>query len=103
LADAKGTTKRPTVIVSPNDAVLIQWRDALILNGVSIDRVIMFQKAQTEGFKGANFILLTRYMVQAEIKELFEYMDMESPPRTKSALFPHATWDNLRKLKNQYE
>jgi hypothetical protein len=103
LADAKGDKKRPTLIVAPNDAVLIQWRDALILNGVSIHRIIMFKKAQTDGFKSANFIMMTRYTIQAEIRELFEYLAMKSPPRTKSALFPHATWDNLRRLKNQYE
>jgi hypothetical protein len=102
MAAAKGAKKRPTVIVSPNEAVQIQWRDALILNGVSIDRIIMFRKAQTDGFADSNFILMTRYTVQAEVKELFEYLALKRPPRTTSALFPHATIDVIQKLQNQY-
>jgi hypothetical protein len=103
LAAAKGAKKRPTVIVSPNDAVLMQWRDALILNGVSIDRIVMFKKAQTDGFADTNFVLLTRYTIQAEVRELFDYLDLNSPPRKTSALFPNVTKQGLRKLKNQYE
>lgn len=104
LAATKGDEKRPTAIVSPNDAVLLQWRDTLIANGVSADRIFVFKKASTEGFDDANFILMTRYSIQSEVRELFKYLAMpdNERPRSKSALFRSTSVLMLKKLRYQY-
>jgi SNF2 family DNA or RNA helicase len=102
LSKAKGQIPLPTLIIAPNDAVLEQWFDALLKNGVSDKRIVMFSKAQVDGLQGDNFILMTRYTAQAEIKDLFENLDVGSPKRTTSALFPGVGPTTLLALHNQY-
>jgi SNF2 family DNA or RNA helicase len=107
LAGAKGLKKRPTAIVAPNDAVLLQWRDTLIRNGVPEERIYLFQKAQDNSkFDEGIFLLMTRYALQSEVKELFDYIgeyeNQKQRPRSTSVLFPHLAPDNLYKLWMQY-
>ncbi|KAL7563119.1 hypothetical protein ACA910_012302 [Epithemia clementina (nom. ined.)] len=108
----KGEKRLPILIVSPNDAVQQQWRDTLLRNGVSDRRIIWFKKGTTtEGFHSNNFILLTRYAAQSEIKSLFEYAEDEAEGGTggpggrtalKSQLFPHLSPYLLQKLRDEY-
>ena len=65
VADTLGKPKLPTLIVSPNDAVQVQWRDTLLMNGVPLKKIIMFAKGSIDGFSSDNFILLTRYTAQS--------------------------------------
>jgi len=115
MAAVRGEPNRPTLMIAPNDAVLKQWVETLIVNGVSPTRVSVFRKAQVHAdpcsSNTSNFVLLTRYTLQSEIKELFDYqieylnscvLTRSLPPRSTSSLFPYAGPDLVLKLMYQY-
>jgi len=106
LSKAKEEKPRPCVIVTPNDAVSVQWRDTLYKNGVAANRIKFFEKGQTSvGFDQDIFLLLTRHRLQAEVKRVFGGLDQarDHPEMARSALFPHVDIDNLLQLKTTYE
>ena len=107
LASAKKQKLRASVIVSPNDAVMLQWRDTLILNGVSKENIFKFQKDQSELDDDCLFLLMTRYSLQAEVKRVFDRIYdsgviNESSGTSSSVLFPAASPTHLRALYCQY-
>jgi len=67
---------RPTVIVSPNDAVQVQWRDTLVKNDILLENIHFFEVGQeSRAFDQAIFLLLTRYTLQSEVKRVFRNLD----------------------------
>ncbi len=74
IADAMDEPKLPTLVISPNEAVQVQWKDTLLRNGVPLNKIVLFRKGGTSGFSSDNFILLTRYTAQSVsfyLKDLF--------------------------------
>jgi SNF2 family DNA or RNA helicase len=108
LAAARNEPARPTIIVSPNDAVQVQWRDTLVKNGVFLEIIHMFERGQpARDFDKPIFVLMTRYTLQREVKHVFDLLEEatknpEAEHLATSVLFPHATIDNLVALKVQY-
>ena len=106
MAATKGERPRPTVIVSPNDAVQVQWRDSLYNNGVLLEHIQEFEKGQrNRDFDKPIFLLLTRHRLQSEVKRVFKNLDnlSRTPDLATSVLFPYAKRDNLKLLRMQYQ
>ena len=109
IAAAKKKKARPTVIVSPNDAVQVQWRDTLVKNGILLEHIHFFEVGQeSRAFDQAIFLLMTRYTLQSEVKRVFGNLDeaMKNPNAAHiatSVLFPHVDLENLKRLKVQYQ
>jgi len=103
ISEAKGRPKLPTVLVSPNHAVSIQWAETLIKAGVSAGRIFQFMpKRSRHQYRGSVYILMTRYHLQTETKYILNL----AKPRSRapySPLFPHAPNPLLIKLLNQYQ
>mmetsp|Transcript_3902 Transcript_3902/g.7991 ORF Transcript_3902/g.7991 Transcript_3902/m.7991 type:complete len:186 (-) Transcript_3902:13-570(-) len=59
----------PTLIVSPNDTVELQWKTTLMENGVRLQNIVHFDRGKHSGFKGDNFVLMSRYTAMAEMRE----------------------------------
>lgn len=60
--------KRPMLIIGPNDAVLNQWDDTLILSGVRKDKIKWFSPNDNDIFStpNDNYILMTRYTLHTD-------------------------------------
>jgi SNF2 family DNA or RNA helicase len=98
------TLKRlPTLVVGPNDAVLLQWEETLLKAGVSPSRIHYFRPKRGLRLEGDIFVLLTRYNLQTEVKNLLEKVNMGNNERPTSPLFPSAPKYLLHTLKNQYQ
>jgi hypothetical protein len=98
------TLKRlPTLVVGPNDAVLLQWEETLLKAGVSPSRIHYFRPKRGLRLEGDIFVLLTRYKLQTEVKNLLQKVKMSNNERPTSPLFPNAPKLLLHKLKNQYQ
>jgi SNF2 family DNA or RNA helicase len=94
--------KRPSLIVTPNRAVLDQWIEALKRNGVRRNRIKTFTKGMAINHTGNDFILMEKSKLQIEIKAIFSaIIDKKSKPDS-SSLFPHITREDYRKLCTQY-
>jgi hypothetical protein len=102
------TTKNrahPTVIVSPNDAVQVQWLDTLVKNGILQENIHFFEVGQeSRAFDQTIFLLLTRYTLQSEVKRVFRNLDEAMKNRktahiVTSVLFPNVDLENLKRLK----
>ena len=105
IATERGEKKLPILVVSPNDAVQLQWRDTLLLNGVPMSRIVWFKKGMTKGFESNNFILLTRHTAAAEIRRVFDERSKNTRIDTKekpSPLFPQASRMTLERLQDEY-
>ena len=89
-----------TVIVGPNDAVLKQWEETLLMGGIP-DRSIKYYRKNDKTLRSGNtFILLTRYKLMTEMRDV---MENKQRGGYQSNLFPTMP-DNLRrKLRNQYK
>jgi len=85
----------PTIIVGPNDAVLEQWEDTLLLSGVPVEKIKRYWKKDETLHFGEYFVLLTRYQVMSAMKELMHSNESNLFPKVKDTL--------LKKLQNQYE
>lgn len=106
---ARKDKARPTLVISPNDAVQVQWRDTLVNNGVLLELIHFFEVGQqSRDFDKAIFLLMTRYALQSEVKRVFCNLEeaMKNPLAVHlatSVLFPHADLKNLERLKIQYQ
>lgn len=113
IADAQGKPPLPTVLVSPNHAVGMQWAETLVKAGVDAGRIFQFTPKRKHEYSGAIYILLTRYELQSEMKYLLNlakppprgnnHHRQSAAPLVYSPLFPHAPNQLLLKLLNQYE
>lgn len=83
-------------IIGPNDAVLDQWEETLILSGVDYKRIKSYKFDDDTVLANVDdFILLTRYAMMSEMRNLFE---------TKTSnLFPHISIPFLTQLQNVYD
>ena len=105
-------SRKPTLIVTPQDGVMQQWQDAL---GTFVDpsRIIVLNEKKrdtkqrggtvrkTNTVKSGEYILCTRYQLQSEMKRLFEYNTVaELQAYSKeSFLFPSVPAALIKKLK----
>lgn len=113
LALAKGQPRKPTLIVSPNDAVLLQWQETLIKANVNPNAIFRFQtKSNKAPVQRHHFVLCNRYDLLTEARTVFERLSGKgnnsntykgSLPLLKSPLFPNAKKALLECLTNQYE
>ncbi|KAG7361311.1 SNF2-related protein [Nitzschia inconspicua] len=106
IAAANGEKSLPSLVVCPNDTVMMQWKEHLLQAGFSKDRIIRLKTKQPVSLESqSNVILSTRYDLQSELR--FILQDVENPPlnqRTKkSPLFPAASRGLLEVLLNQYQ
>jgi SNF2 family DNA or RNA helicase len=99
----KALKRLPTLVVGPNDAVLLQWEETLLKAGVSPSRIHYFRPKRGLRFEGDIFVLLTRYNLQTEVKNLLEKVNMGNNERPTSPLFHDAPKSLLHMLKNQYQ
>lgn len=111
-AAASKKSRKPTLIVTPQDGVMQQWQDTL---GTFVDqsRIIVLNEKKSEtkqrgGTVGktktvdsGDFILCTRYGIQGETKRLFEYNTVAELQAYKkeSFLFPSVPAALIKKLK----
>lgn len=96
------TLKRlPSLVVGPNDAVLLQWEETLVKAGVGPSRIQHFK--QSTRLEGDIFVLLTRYQLQTEVRALLRKVNMRNNEQPTSPLFSNAPKALLHKLKNQYQ
>lgn len=93
--DEKVKKAMPTIIVGPNDAVLEQWEETLLLSGVPVEKIKLYWKKDKTLHFGDYFVLLTRYQVMSAMKELMH--------SNESNLFPKVNETLLKKLQNQYD
>jgi SNF2 family DNA or RNA helicase len=95
-----GGEQLPTVIVTPNAAVLEQWVQALRRNGVGADRIHRFDKRMTLGdiAHRNDFLLLVKSKLQTEMKAIFDGIVNKSHVPKSSALFPNISYKGLCKL-----
>ena len=106
-------SRKPTLIVTPQDGVMQQWQDAL---GTFVDpsRIIVLNEKKSETkqrggtvrktsktVKSGEYILCTRYQLQSEMKRLFEYNTVAELQAYKkeSFLFPSVPAALIKKLK----
>lgn len=101
--------QRPSVIVTPNEAVAAQWVAALVQNGVSRTRVHKFTKGMNIRYDRNDFIVLEKSKLQTEVRDMFESIKLQAKSPNKnvrkkpSVLFPQTTLDDSRALWVQYE
>jgi hypothetical protein len=91
----------PTIIVGPNDAVLEQWEETLLLSGVPVEKIKLYWKKDETLHFGDYFVLLTRYQVMSAMKELMH--SNKSKSVSEGNLFPKVNGTLLDKLQNQYD
>ena len=100
LARQPGKPLKPTLIVSPNDAVGTQWFETLIKANVAPNKIYRFKaKSYDRPSSKHHFYLCNRYDLQTETRYCFERLDKEG---RKSPLFPNVPKKLLSVLKNQY-
>jgi len=101
IARCKETPIKPTLIVSPNNAVLTQWHETLLKAGVDGKRIFRFVAKKTEyRLKGEIFVLCNRYDLQTEMRNMWG--DAKTKTFKPSALLPNAPRKCQAILKNQY-
>ena len=99
LADIKQQPKKPTLICSPNEAVLFQWHQTLIKAGVDTGKIFRFRTKKPVLLTGDIFVLCTMYDLQTEVRYCFDGTKKAS---YKSPLFVSAPGKLLEILRNQY-
>jgi hypothetical protein len=92
MSKNKMTTDLPTLIIGPNDAVLDQWEDTLLMGGIPASRIQYFHPNDYLP-KSDCFILMTRYNVQSELRAMFNTKE--------SNFFPNLKVEVIRALDNQ--
>lgn len=98
---ASGGEQLPTVIVTPNTAVLEQWIQALRRNGVRSQRIHRFEKGMQLGGGIANrndFLLMEKSKLQSEMKSIFDGIVTKAYTPRSSSLFPNISYQGLREL-----
>lgn len=94
--------QRPSLIVTPNRAVMEQWIEALKRNGVRHNRIHKFGKGMTIDHNRNDFIVMEKSKLQIEMRAIFNgIVDKTFIPKS-SSLFPHITREDYRKLCTQY-
>ena len=94
------------------DGVMCQWHEALQTAGIEPARIRIIgeKKSETkkrvgkrkESIKKGEFVLLTRYHLQSEMKRMFEYNSVELKAHKKESFFKSVPTSLIKKLKNQY-
>lgn len=109
MALAQGKPKKPTLIVSPNDAVSTQWFETLIKANVHPKAIYRFRAKQSQQVslqpkqkEQVRFYLCNRYDLQTEARYCFEKLKTDATHFHKSPLFPNADRALLKCLQNQY-
>ena len=103
----RGLVHLPNVVVLPNDQVMHQWQDELVQCGVSRERSLVYRDDAT--LQGFDFVLVTRYTIQTEVKRIFDLYNSKAllaSFRYKcglSKLFPQVNLEMLLNLKAHYE
>lgn len=102
VAVATNQPTRPTLIISPNVALIEQWMLELKKNGVKSRHILYIQKRQKIGTKGGfrhHYIFMTRYTLATETKDiLHESAVAVNPQRTQSSLYPDYTKNFYAKM-----
>ncbi len=110
----KSNTKKPTLIVTPQDGIQQQWYDALRRAGVEPARICVMgeRKKDTKARGGSSYksssaqegmyLLCTRYKIQSELKKLFEQTANLKSALNSSILVQHIPTTLIGKLRNQY-
>ena len=93
-SDKKIRKKMPTVIIGPNRDVLDQWEESLLVSGVHVSRIKFFWALDDKLRQGDTFILLTRYELMSEMRNMML--------TKKSNLYPQIDTMLLNMLDNQY-
>ena len=104
IADVKKKPKKPTLICSPNEAVLVQWHQTLIKAGVDKKKIYRFRTKKSEPLAGDIFVLCTMYDLQTELRYCFDIMKRVGGNIYAhcSPLFASSPGKLLCVLKNQY-
>ena len=105
LALAQERPRKPTLIVSPNDAVSTQWFETLIKANVAPNKIYRYRaKSQVHPTPRHEFYLCNRYDLQTEARHCFDRLKTEKAQfrNHKSPLFPNAPISLLKCLQNQY-
>jgi SNF2 family DNA or RNA helicase len=97
IAKAHKKVEKPTLICTPNEAVLGQWVETFIKAGIDKNKLYRYKTKQTDPFQGDIFVLCTIYDLQTEARYCFNRPNHQSP------LFPTAPKYLLRVLRNQYK
>jgi len=113
IASAKGEPRKPTLICSPTDGVLKQWREHLLKAGVDRNKIVVLKPRQESTLERKDSVFLcTVHGFQSEAKYIFESLppskknnqSVETVQKHKSSpLFPSASEELLRVLYNQYQ
>lgn len=91
----KTYAKLPTIIAGPNDAVLDQWEETLILAGVPYNKIKSYRFNDDNVLARVDhFVLLTRHTMMVEMRNLIE--------TGYSNLFPNFPAKLLKIMKNIY-
>jgi SNF2 family DNA or RNA helicase len=101
VALSQDRPRKPTLIVSPNDAVLTQWLETLLKAGVDPLKIYRLQSKKSKPLKGDCYVLCNRYDLQVEMRFIFD-QTRKNKARPVSPLFPHTPKELLLVLKNQY-
>lgn len=101
IALTKDQKKLPTLICSPNDAVLTQWQETLVKAGVERKKIYRFEaKKPKYKLKGDIYLLCNRYNLQTEVR--YMWGGEHQKKYAVSALLPNAKKKMMDCLKNQY-
>ena len=110
----KSKSKKPTLIITPQDGIQQQWYESLRRAGVEPARICIIgermkdRKARDGStYKSSStqegvYLLCTRYKIQSELKKLFEQTANLQSVLNSSILFQHIPPTLIRKLRNQY-
>ncbi|CAB9520696.1 regulator of chromatin subfamily A containing DEAD/H box 1 [Seminavis robusta] len=103
IAASQGKPRKPTLICSPNESVLSQWHEHLILAGIDPNKIYRFKTKQGQPISGDIYVLCNRYDFQTEARWTFQSIkpDVSIEP-SRSPLYPNARSELLAVLKNQY-
>lgn len=67
------TNDLPTMIIAPNEAVLNQWEETLIMSGIDPERVKYFESNDRNLLrKEQDIILMTRYSLMTEVRTVLK-------------------------------
>lgn len=102
LEEHRTRKKRPSLIVTPNRAVMEQWIEALTRNGVRKHRIKKFTKGMSINHNSDDFIVMEKSKLQVEIKAIFNGITEQRRLPNYSSLFPHVEMEEYRKLCTQY-
>lgn len=114
LSGVKGRSKKPTLIITPQDGIQQQWYETLVKSGVDPHDICkMGEKKKDAKARGGrvhkrssaqsrSYLLATRYKIQSELKHLFEVTGNLKSAINDSVLFSHIPPNLIVKLRNQY-